>query len=102
MRLVLNAPSWSVRRLREDETFPRGNVQWVEFGENTVEYIYFEGGDKHGSTLDIYGDLSGFRLFFDGNPVFGSPRGEYARTERTIQVAGVERTIWRLVVSQMQ
>lgn len=77
-------------------------MQLGELGESTMEYIYFEGGDKHGSTLDIYGDLSGFRLFFDGNPVFGSPRGEYARTETTIQVAGVERTIWRLVVSQTQ
>lgn len=88
--------------MREDETFLTGNVQRVELGENTMEYIYFEGGDKHGSTLDINGDLSGFRLFFDGNPVFGSPRGEYARTETTIQIAGVERTIWRLVVSQTQ
>lgn len=33
-------------------------------------------------------------------PMFGSPRGEYARTETIIQVAGVERTTWRLVASQ--
>ena len=86
--------------MREDETFLTGNVQRIELGENTMEYIYFEGGDKHGSILDINGDLSGFRLFFDGSLVFGSPRGEYARTETTIQVAGVERTIWRLVMRQ--
>lgn len=92
----------SVRRLREDETFPVGNAQRVEHGENTMEYIYFEGGDKHGSTLDIEGDLSGSRLLFDGSPRYGSPQGEYARTETTILIAGVERTIWQLVVSQTQ
>lgn len=102
VRLIISAPSWSVSRLREDETFLSGNVQRLELGENTMEYIYFEGGDKHGSTLDIYGNRSVLRLFFDGNPVFGPPRGEYARADTTIQVAGLERTMWRLVVSQTQ
>lgn len=66
-----------------------------------MEAIYFRGGDMDGKTQVFQESLDEVWLAFDGLGGAASPRGRYDQTNETVEVSGVEYTVWQAAPSSV-